>query len=314
MNSEWEKALIEKLATSSLVEQRRRRRWGIFFKLIAVVYVGAFLVLAVADFDAADPANLKPHVALVKLDGVIAPDTKASAEKVIDGLRAAFESKQSQAIVLRINSPGGSPVQAGMINDEILRLRGKYPDKPLYAVIEEICASGGYYVAAAADSIYADKASLVGSIGVLINDFGFTEAMEKIGVERRLITAGEHKGFLDPYSPSDPNHVAYAQQMIDAVHQQFIDVVKKGRGDRLAGVAEDELFSGLVWNGERGVELGLIDDLGSVQSVARDVVQIEELVDYTEKESFAERFASRMGAKFATGFTQAFFSSGSVLQ
>lgn len=302
-NSQWERKLVEKLASEALVEQRRRRRWGIFFKLVGLAYVG---VLIGSLLGLGSPASLEVsrHTALVNLDGVIASETMASADRVTAGLRAAFESEGSVGVILRINSPGGSPVQAGLMNDEIRRLRAKYPNKPLYAVVEEVCASGGYYVAVAADKIYVDKASLVGSIGVVMNGFGFTEAMEKLGVERRLITAGENKGFLDPFSKADPYQTEFAKQMADEIHQQFISVVKTGRGNKLSN--NPELFSGLVWTGAKSVELGLADELGSIDTVARDVLKAENILDYTEQDSLAERFAERVGVLFGMGIRSAF--------
>lgn len=302
-NNQWERKLVEKLASEALLEQRRKRRWGIFFKLIGLVYVG---VLIGSLFGLTSPSGLEAsrHTALVDLEGVIASDSLASADRINSSLRSAFESEGSVGVILRINSPGGSPVQAGLINDEIKRLRAKYPDKPFYAVVEEICASGGYYVAAAADKIYVDKASLVGSIGVIMNGFGFTGAMDKLGIERRLITAGENKGFLDPFSEASPYQTEFAKQMAAEIHQQFIDVVKKGRGDKLT--QNPELFSGLIWTGAKSVELGLADELGSVNTVARDVLKTEKILDYTEHDSFAERFAQRVGVVFGQGILSVF--------
>lgn len=302
-NNEWERKLLEKLASESLLEQRRKRRWGIFFKFVGFTYLGLLLValLGVSHAPALDTTR---HTALVDLDGVIATDSLASADRINSSLRNAFESTQSVGVILRINSPGGSPVQAGLINDEIKRLRAKYPEKPLYAVVEEICASGGYYVAAAADKIYVDKASLVGSIGVVMNGFGFTGAMDKLGVERRLITAGENKGFLDPFSAADPYQTEFAKQMAEEIHQQFIKVVKDGRGEKLA--SNPDLFSGLVWTGAKSVELGLADEVGSIDTVARDVLKAEDILDYTEQDSFAERFAQRVGVMFGMGVRSAF--------
>lgn len=302
-NNEWERKLLEKLASESLIEQRRKRRWGIFFKMIGVLYFGV-LIASFMGFAKGPALEVTKHTALVDLDGVIASDTLASADRINSGLRAAFESKESVGVILRINSPGGSPVQAGLINDEIKHLRAKYPDKPLYAVVEEMCASGGYYVAAAADRIYVDKASLVGSIGVVMNGFGFTEAMEKLGVERRLITAGDNKGFLDPFSESDPYQTEFAKQMAAEIHQQFIKVVQDGRGEKLK--SNPELFSGLVWTGAKSVDLGLADELGSIDTVARNVLKAEKILDYTEQDSFVERFAQRMGVVFGSGVRSAF--------
>lgn len=302
-NNQWERKLLEKLASDALVEQRRKRRWGIFFKLIGLVYVGV-LIASVLGLTSSPSLEASRHAALVDLDGVIASDSLASADRINASLRSAFESTASVGVILRINSPGGSPVQAGLINDEIKRLREKYPEKPVYAVVEEVCASGGYYVAVAADKIYVDKASLVGSIGVVMNGFGFTGTMEKLGVERRLITAGENKGFLDPFSEADPYQTEFAKQMAEEIHRQFIEVVKQGRGNKLS--QNPELFSGLVWTGAKSVELGLADELGSIDTVARDVFKTEDILDYTEQDSFAERFAQRVGVVFGQGVRSVF--------
>lgn len=291
----WERGVLEKLALEALVEQRRRRRWSVFFRLLTFIYLGVIL-WKVADWG--EPAEaLAPaggYTAMVSVEGVIDSGSEASAERVIGALRSAYDDKAVRGVVLRINSPGGSPVQAGMINDEIYRLRGERPDLPVVAVVEDMCASGGYYVAAAADKIMVDKASLVGSIGVLMDGFGFVGAMEKLGVERRLLAAGANKGFLDPFSPQRETQTAHARGLLDDIHRQFIDVVRKGRGPRLK--EGPELFSGLVWTGARSVELGLADGYGTVDSVARDVFQAEEVRDFTETRSFAERFAQRFGA------------------
>ena len=241
----------------------------------------------------------KKHTALIQLNGVIKPTGEASAEKVTEALQAAFKDHGTQGVILRINSPGGSPVQSGIINDEIRRLRAKYPNIPLYAVVEDVCASGGYYVAAAADKIFVDKASIVGSIGVLMDGFGFTGAMDKLGVERRLLTAGENKGFLDPFSPQDAQHRQHAQILLDDIHKQFIDIVRKGRGKRLK--ESPELFSGLMWAGARSIELGLTDELGSVEYVAREVIKAEDIRDYTMRASLTERFARQFGTDMAEG-------------
>jgi protease-4 len=296
----WERRIIEQLALDALVEQRRRRRWGIFFKLLGFGYVSFFLLFAV-DWQASGERLVdgKKHTALVHLTGVISARGDASAEHVITGLQAAFEDKGTAGVVLRINSPGGSPVQSGMINDEIRRLRTKYPEIPLYVVVEDMCASGGYYVAVAADRIYVDKASIVGSIGVLMDGFGFTGTMDKLGIERRLLTAGENKGFLDPFSPQNAQHKAHAQQMLAEIHQQFIDVVRQGRGKRLKETPE--MYSGLMWSGAKSIELGLADAYGSIDSVARDVIKAEDVRDYTVKPNFAEKLAKQFGADVAEG-------------
>lgn len=289
----WERQTIEKLARSALDEQRKSRNWGIFFKTLTFLYLFALLFIAVGWLGGREPLP-GDHTAVVELNGVIAADTHANAEVITQGLHAAFESKGTKGVILRINSPGGSPVQAGTINSEMHRLRKKYPQIPLYAVVEDICASGGYYVAVAADRIYVDRASIVGSIGVLMDGFGFTGTMEKLGVERRLLTAGENKGFLDPFSPMDAAQREYAQKMLREIHQQFIEVVRKGRGKRLK--EGPDTFSGLVWTGQKSIELGLADALGSVDYVAREIIKAEKIVDFTPRENLAERFAKRFGA------------------
>lgn len=291
----WEREVLEKLAMSAVQEQRRARHWGILFKALTLGYLFVVLFLFMGWFEKNDsPLSTGKHTALVDMQGVIAADSAASADNLIPGLQAAFKDKGTQGVILRINSPGGSPVQAGQINDEIHRLRAKYPAIPLYVVVEDVCASGGYYVAVAADKIFVDKASLIGSIGVLMNGFGFTGIMDKLGVERRLITAGSNKGFMDPYSPMRADQIIYAKQMLAQIHQQFIDVVKQGRGKRLKETPDT--FSGLVWNGQAGVAMGLADGYGSVESVARDVIKEENIVDFTVKEGFADRLAKRFGA------------------
>ena len=294
--SGWERAVLEKVALAAVTEQRRARRWGIFFKFLIFAYLFIVLFIAMGWFGKKDGAHDK-HTALVEINGVIAPSSAASADAVMQGLADAFKDKRTQGVILRINSPGGSPVQSGYINDEIKRLRAKYPDKPLYAVVEDLCASGGYYVAVAADKIYVNKASMIGSIGVLMNGFGFTGTMEKLGVERRLLAAGENKGFLDPFSPLNDEQKVHAKQMLSEIHEQFIEVVRKGRGKRLKETPE--MFSGLVWVGQKSIELGLADALGSVEQVARDVIKAEDIVDFTPRENVAERFAKRFGAAAA---------------
>ncbi|MFZ5512495.1 MAG: S49 family peptidase [Pseudomonadota bacterium] len=301
----WERKVLERIALEAIAEQRRRRRWGIFFKLLGFIYLGLFLALFI-DWGASAKkvAEGVRHTALVELSGVIQAEGQASAEHITRALQSAFEDKGTQGVILRINSPGGSPVQSGIINDEIRRLRQKYPNTPLYAVIEDICASGGYYVAVAADQIFVNKASIVGSIGVLMDGFGFTGTMDKLGVERRLLTAGENKGFLDPFSPQEPAHKQHAQLLLNDVHKQFIDVVRKGRGKRLK--ESPELFSGLMWTGSRSIELGLADALGSVEYVAREVIKAEEIRDYTIKPSLTERLARQFGTDMAEGLARAF--------
>ena len=292
----WEREVIEKLALAALKEQRRSRRWGIFFKLLGFAYLTVLLLIAL-DWRAQDGFTAGKHTALVDVVGVIDPKGDASADRVTAALQGAFKDKNTQGVVLRINSPGGSPVQAGIIYDEIRRLRGVYPNVPMYAVVEDICASGGYYIAAAADKIYVDKASIVGSIGVILDGWGFTGTMEKLGVERRVLVSGENKAFLDPFSPVDKKQKKHAQSMLDDIHKQFIDVVRKGRGKRLK--ESSDLFSGLLWTGARSVELGLSDGFGSVDFVAREVIKAEDIVDFTQKENLAERFAKRFGGAMA---------------
>ena len=300
----WERKVLQKIALEGIAEQRRQRRWGIFFKLLGFAYLAVVLAFVIDWGDSAERlGDGKKHTALVQLNGVIQAKGDASAERIITALQSAFEDKGTQGVILRVNSPGGSPVQSGIINDEIWRLRGKYPNIPIYVVVEDICASGGYYVAAAADKIFVDKASIVGSIGVLMDGFGFTGTMEKLGVERRLLTAGENKGFLDPFSPQDANHKEHAQQMLGEIHKQFVDVVRKGRGKRLKETAD--MFSGLMWTGSRSVELGLADAYGTVETVARDMIKAEDIRDYTIKQNIAEKLARQFGANMAEGVTDA---------
>lgn len=307
----WERRTLEKLAFSALAEQRSRRRWGIFFRLLAFAYITFLLVLYLGvDWFSPDKAHRAKHTAVVQLNGLISSKSEASAENIIPALQAAFEDKNTAGVILRINSPGGSAVQAGIIHDEIIRLQKKNPDIRIYAVVEDICASGGYYVAAATEKIYVDKASLVGSIGVLLNGFGFTGTMEKLGVDRRLLTAGENKGFLDPFSPAVPEQEEHAKVLLDEIHQQFIAVVREGRGERLQD--SPEIFSGLIWTGSQSIKLGLADDFGSVESVARDVVQAEKTLDYTVKDSLAERLAKRLGASAVSGVVSGLDESAGV--
>jgi protease-4 len=291
-DGQWERGLIERLAGAALQEQRRARRWGIFFKLLTFAYITVIILMAM-DWGERGETSGK-HTALVEVSGVIAPGTDASAERVMAALQSAFKDENTQAVVVRINSPGGSPVQSNTIYEEMRRLRKKHPAVPLYAVIEDLCASGGYYVAAAADRIYVSRSSIVGSIGVRLDSFGVTGLMEKLGVERRLLTAGDNKGFLDPFLPVDPTQKAHAQALLEDVHRQFIGAVRDGRGSRLKETPD--MFSGLVWTGQKSVELGLADAFGSLDYVAREVVKAEKVVDYTQKENLAEKFARRLGA------------------
>ncbi len=292
--------LLEKAVLAGVQEQRRSRRWGIFFKLLTFLYLFVALALFSPFGGLSKSASRSAsHTALIEVKGMIADDEPASADNVVGALRSAFEDAGTKGIVLRINSPGGSPVQSGYIYDEIKRLRGEHPDIKLYAVISDLGASGAYYIASAADQIYADKASLVGSIGVTAATFGFVGTMEKLGVDRRVYTSGEHKAFLDPFQPQKPDETAFWQQVLDTTHKQFIDSVKKGRGDRLKDKDHPELFSGLIWSGEQALQLGLIDGLGSTSYVAREIIKEKELVDYTVQETPFDRFAKKLGASVA---------------
>lgn len=293
-----ENSVLEKLAFETLAELRRSRRWRIALSLgwLSIFFLMLFAVMGWFG-GKREGGSLGKHTSLVELKGVISADSKSSADKIIGALQQAFKDKNTQGVVLRINSPGGSPVQAGYINDEIKRLRAKYNEIPFYVVVQDVCASGGYYVAAAADKIFVDKASIVGSIGVLIDGFGFTGAMEKLGVERRLITAGQNKGFLDPFSPANAEQQKLASQMVAEIHQQFIKVVKDGRGKRLKETPD--MFSGLVWSGEKSIELGLADGLGSLDYVAREIIKAEQVVDYTPDDTFSEQLARKLGASAA---------------
>jgi len=303
----WERQLLENIAFAALQEQKAKRRWGIFFKLAGLAYLLAVLALVV-DWGNTEKLTDGKHTALIYLQGTIEPGGEASAEKLNVALQSAFDDKGTAGVILRINSPGGSPVQSGIVYDEIRRLRAKHPDIPLYVVVEDLCASGGYYIAAAADKIFVDKASIVGSIGVLMNGFGFTGAMDKLGVERRLLTAGVNKGFLDPFSPQDAKQKEHARLLLNEIHQQFIEVVRKGRGRRLKETPD--MFSGLMWTGSQSIELGLADDFGTVDSVARDIIKAEKILDYSVKENIAERFAKRLGADMAQNLAFRLFGGG----
>ncbi len=308
-SEEWQRDLLNRLAFSAINEQRRARRWGIFFKMgLGLYLVGIFAMFYFPK--SVGQSNSGPHTALIDLAGPISEGSAANADSIVGGLRAAFKDKNTKAVILRINSPGGSPVQAGYINDEIFRLREKYPNTPLYAVVSDICASAAYYIASGATEIYADKASIVGSIGVLMDGYGFVDAIEKLGVERRLITAGDNKGFLDPFSPLKPEDKRFMENMLGEVHQQFIDVVKKGRGDRLAD--DPKLFSGLFWSGEASVELGLVDGLGSASYVAREIVGQERIVDFTPRPNVLDRLAKQVGASAANTISSLFMTPGVI--
>lgn len=298
----WEREVLADLALGALKEQRRARRWGVFFKLLMLAYLLVVLVLAFGSKNNGVTGVGGDHTAVIEVRGVIADDADASADRIVSSLRKAFEDKHTKGVIIRINSPGGSPVQAGYINDEIYRLKDKYPNTPVYAVVTDVCASGGYYIAVAADEIYADKASIVVSIGVVMSGFGFTDAMDKLGVERRLLTAGESKGFLDPFSPQKDADVDHVQAMLGNIHTQFIDIVKQGRGDRLQD--DPSLFTGLVWTGEQSVELGLVDGLASTSYVAREIIGVEKTVDFSYQPDPFERFAERLGVVMAETFAR----------
>ncbi|MDM7948224.1 S49 family peptidase [Hydrogenophaga sp.] len=306
----WERATIEKLVLAQISEQRAARRWKMFMRLLWLAIIGAVIWFVYKAESMSVPITT-PHTAVIEIRGEIASGAEASAENVVASLISAFEDKGAQAVVLLIDSPGGSPVQAGIINDEITRLKALH-NKKVYAVVEETCASAAYYIAAAADSIYVDKASLVGSIGVLMDGFGFTGLMEKLGIERRLMTAGENKAMLDPFSPQDEAQRAYIQAMLTEIHTQFIGVVRKGRGDRLKETPDT--FSGLVWSGQQAVNLGLADGLGSLDYVAREVVKAEDIVDYTQRENLGLRLAKRFGASIGEGMFFAARSTGMQLK
>ena len=311
MSDEWkasaaaggdEKAwkLLEKTLQAGVVEQRRARRWGVFFKLLAFVYLFGALALFAPGLKLGKPASsTEGHTALIEVRGMIMADEEASADNIVSSLRAAFEDEKTKGIVLRINSPGGSPVQSGYIYDEIKRLRGEHPDTKVYAVISDLGASGAYYIASAADQIYADKASLVGSIGVTAATFGFVGVMEKVGVDRRVYTSGEHKAFLDPFQPPKAEETQFWQSVLETTHKQFIDSVKKGRGERLKVEQNPELFSGLIWSGEQALTLGLVDALGSSSYVAREVIGAKDIVDFTREENPFDRFTKKLGASVA---------------
>lgn len=314
----WERHVLNRLAFATLNEQRRARRWSIFFKLLGALYLGLLLLLVRPEWgkwlSEEEVIDGSKHTALVEIEGIIEAGGEAGADKVVSGLRAAFKDDETAGVILRINSPGGSPVQAGYINDEINRLREQNKDKkiPIYAVITDICASGGYYIAVAADEIYADKASVVGSIGVLMNGFGFVGSLEKLGVERRLLTAGEHKGFLDPFSPTKPGDMEHIQQVLNNIHEQFISKVKKGRErslktkNKLNLLDNKELFSGLIWTGEQAITLGLVDGLGSSSYVAREVIKAEKIKDFTIRPDYLDRFAQQLGATFTSTLSSIF--------
>jgi protease-4 len=303
---QWERTVLERVALKAIEEQRRSRQWNALFRLLWFAF--AFLVLAamlgwVGPSDNDSRTTIGKHTAVVDVEGVISEDQKASAEKLIKGLNRAFKDANTAGVVLRINSPGGSPVQSGQVNDEIRRLRAKYPSIPLHAVVDDLCASGGYYIAVAADKIYVDKASLVGSIGVIMGGFGLVGTIDKLGMERRAYASGENKDFLDPFLPENPQHKAHAQQMIGEIHQQFVKVVRQGRGNRLKETPE--MFSGLIWTGEKSIELGLADAIGSTEYVAREVFKADKLVNFSVEENYFESLSKRLGTQFGAAFARA---------
>lgn len=307
---QWEKTVLEKLAFAALEEQRTTRRWGIFFKLLTFGYLVAVLMIAAYPQMEGEIHSDKPHVAVIDVMGMIAEGEVANANSIITGLRDATKDHNTKGVILNINSPGGSAVQAAYVYDEIRRQKAEHPTLPIYAVVGDLCASGGYYIAAASDKIFVSPASLIGSIGVLMNGFGFSNVLEKLGIERRLMTAGEHKAMLDPFSPVKEQESKHMQRLLDQVHQQFIDAVKQGRGNRLKETPD--MFSGLVWSGQQGVDLGLADGFGSVDSVARNELGSEETVDFTPQERLIDRLAGKFGAAFGHSFATAF--SGLQLQ
>ena len=298
---QWERKALEKVAMAAVDEQRRARRWGIFFKLLFFAYL-TWIVLLVTGWQGSEAPKAENHTALVDIDGLIVPGGDASADRITAALQAAFEDEHTKGVVLRINSPGGSPVQAQMIYDEMRRLRKKHPNIPLYAVVEDLCASGGYYVAVGADRIYVNQSSIVGSIGVRMDGFGVTGLMDKLGIERRLLTAGKNKALLDPFLPVDKEQEQYVLGLLKEVHDQFIRTVREGRGSRLKETPN--MFSGLIWTGQKGIELGLVDAIGTLDYVAREVVKADEIVDYTQKENLAERIAKRFGASVASALAE----------
>ncbi len=296
--------IASEIARETISEIRKARRWRNFFYSLFALYLFGFFVIYLVENMGSLGLSGEQHTALVDINGVIAENLEASADNIVTGLRAAYEDKNTAGIIIRINSPGGSPVQAGYVNDEIKRLRDENPEIPVYAVISDICASGGYYIAVATDRIFANKASIVGSIGVIMAGFGFVEAIDKLGVERRLLTAGNNKGFLDPFSPLRHEEVDHVSTLLDDVHQQFIDVVREGRGERIKDTVD--IFNGLVWTGEQSLEIGLVDELASSGQVAREVIGVEEIVDFTHQESFLDRFARRLGSAMMESLYSAF--------
>ena len=299
-DNNWEKQTIEKIAMESLVQQRTSRRWSIFFKLVSLIYLGWVLFFVLSSSSNSSIAT-GDFTALITLNGEIGVDSEVSAINIKSSLKEVYENPGTKALILAINSPGGSPVQSGIINDEINRYKALHPKIPVYAVIEDICASGGYYIAVAADKIFVDKASIVGSIGVLMNGFGFDKAIKSLGIERRLITAGENKAILDPFLPVQPKQREFMQELLKEVHNQFIEVVKKGRRNKLAN--NPEIFSGLFWSGESAINLGLADGYGDIDLVAREIIGYEKIIDFTTQSNFADRFAKKLGASIGSSLS-----------
>lgn len=300
----WERSVLEKVAMASVVEQRRARRWGVFFKLAFLLYLLTLTSLTMFANQSGGrmSSNIGPHTAVVDVTGVIMAGAEADAERLVKGLKNAADDINTKGIILRMNTPGGSPVQSSYVYQAIVDLKTENPDLPVYAVVEDICASGGYYIAAATDAIYVNPSSIVGSIGVVMNGFGFVDTLKTLGVERRLLTAGEHKGFLDPFSPVNPQEKQHVQKLLNQIHTEFIQSVKAGRGDRLQ--EHPDLFSGLVWAGAESIQLGLADDLGNVASVAKDVIGAENIVDFTVQEHFFDRLAKGVGKAMANAMAQ----------
>ena len=302
----WEKQTIEKIAMESLVQQKTSRRWSIFFKLVSLIYLGWVLFFVLTSSNNSTMAN-GDFTALITLNGEIGTDSEVSAINVKSSLKEVYENPGTKALILAINSPGGSPVQSGIINDEINRYKLLHPHIPIYAVIEDICASGGYYIVVASDKIFVDKASIVGSIGVLMNGFGFDKAIQNLGIERRLIISGENKAILDPFLPVQPKQKEFMQNLLKQVHNQFIEVVKKGRGDKLAD--NPKIFSGLFWSGESAIDLGLADGYGDIDLVAREIVGYEKIIDFTAQSNFADRFAKKLGASISSSLSNDILSN-----
>ena len=308
----WERDVLEKTLLAAVAEQRKARRWGIFFKSLIFVYLFVILVIMIEPFSLTSIGKGKAHTAVVNVIGTISEGSDSDADRIIKGLRAAAEDGGTKGIILRMNTPGGTPVQAAYVYDEIRRIKQQKPDLPIYAVVSDMCASGGYYIASATDKIFVNRASLIGSIGVIMNGFGFVNAMNKLGIERRLLTAGRHKAILDPFSPVSGEEKAYVQTLLNRVHQQFIEAVRQGRGQRLHD--DPDIFSGLVWTGGESIELGLADAIGNTDSVAREIIGTEKIVDFTQEEGVIDQLAGRLGTSFGQGLLSAVKAAGTSLQ